>query len=226
VNDQRLGAILRAVRLRSGLTQQNVADRSGVSRSVISRIERGHLATIGLGTVRRVGAALEVRVEAAAFSRNGDLDRLLNARHSALHDSVARHLRTVPDWRFEPEVSFSIWGERGVVDILAWQPRRRMLLVIELKTAVVDVNQLVGTFDRKVRLAVEIARRHGWAVPVGTTGAGWVVLSDTRTNRRRVAQHATMLRAAYPSDGRTIRGWLARPNRKVRCLSYWHVAGS
>jgi transcriptional regulator with XRE-family HTH domain len=222
MNDQRLGAILRAVRLRAGLTQQNVADRAGVSRSVISRIERGHLETVSLGTLRRVSAALEVRIEAATFSRNGDLDRLVNARHSALDDALACHLRGLPDWTFGPEVSFAIWGERGLVDILAWQPRRRMLLVIELKTAIVDVNELAGTFDRKMRLAIEIARRHGWAVPDPTTVSGWVVVSDTRTNRRRVAQHAAMLRAAFPSDGRTIRGWLARPTRQVRCLSFWH----
>ena len=43
-----------------------------------------------------------------------------------------------------PEVSFSIYGERGVIDILAWHPGRRALLIIELKTDIVDVNELVG----------------------------------------------------------------------------------
>ena len=41
-------------------------------------------------------------------------------------------------------------------------PDRRALLVIELKTAIVDVGELLGTFDRKVRNAGEVARRLGW----------------------------------------------------------------
>jgi transcriptional regulator with XRE-family HTH domain len=203
------------------LSQARLADRAGVSRSVISRIERGHLDTVSLATLRRVGAALDVRIDVVAFSRNGNVDRLVNARHSALHESIARCLRTLPDWRFAPEVSFSIWGERGVVDILAWNPKRRILLIIELKTAIVDANELVGTFDRKWRLGLEIARRHGWDVPDGTVVAGWIAVEDTRTNRRRVAAHAAMLRAAFPRDGRTIRGWLARPRGGIRCLSFW-----
>ena len=226
MTDQRVGAILRAVRVRARRTQQQVADRAGVSRSLVSRIERGHLETATVAVLRRVAAALDVRITVIAFSRNGDLDRLVNARHSALHGSVARYLRRLPDWTFEPEVSFAIWGERGVVDILAWHPRRRILLVIELKTAIVDVNELVGTFDRKLRLAIEIARRHGWAVPEGTGVAGWVAVADTRTNRRHVAAHAAMLRAAFPRDGRTIRGWLARPRGAIRCLSFWHGTGN
>jgi hypothetical protein len=169
---------------------------------------------------------LDVRVDVRAFSRNGDLDRLVNARHSRLHESVARYLRTLPAWLFEPEVSFAIWGERGVVDILAWHAKRRVLLVIELKTAIVDVNELVGTFGRKVRLAIEIARRHGWDVPNDATVAGWVVVEDSRTNRRHMAAHSAMLRAAYPQDGRSIRGWLARPKGGIRCLSIWHGTGN
>ena len=49
-------------------------------------------------------------------------------------------------------MSFSIFGERGVIDVAAWNAEHRALLVIELKTDIVDVNELVGTFDRKVRL--------------------------------------------------------------------------
>jgi transcriptional regulator with XRE-family HTH domain len=226
MNDQRLGAILRAVRQRLGLRQQDVADRAGIARSVVSRLERGHLDTASLATLRRIAAVLDVRVDVRAFSRNGDLDRLVNARHSRLHESVARYLRTLPAWLFEPEVSFAIWGERGVVDILAWHAKRRVLLVIELKTAIVDVNELVGTFGRKVRLAIEIARRHGWDVPNDATVAGWVVVEDSRTNRRHMAAHSAMLRAAYPQDGRSIRGWLARPKGGIRCLSIWHGTGN
>ena len=49
-------------------------------------------------------------------------------------------------------------GERGVIDILAWHAATRTLLVIELKTEIVDINELMGTVDRKRRLAATVAR--------------------------------------------------------------------
>jgi hypothetical protein len=41
-----------------------------------------------------------------------------------------------------------------------------------------------------------------------------------------MAAHSAMLRAAYPQDGRSIRGWLARPKGGIRCLSIWHGTGN
>ena len=63
----------------------------------------------------------------------------------------------------QPEVSCSIWGERGSIDLLAWQPRRRALLVIEVKTEITDVGATLATLDRKRRLAPAIVRElEGW----------------------------------------------------------------
>jgi len=83
-----------------------------------------------------------------------------------------------------PEVSFSIWGERGVVDLLAWHPGRRALLVIELKTELVDVGEMLGTMDRKRRLASTIAAERGWDP---ATISAWIIIAGGRTNERRVA---------------------------------------
>jgi len=73
-----------------------------------------------------------------------------SSRHAFLAESVVDALRRdSPEWQVFPEVSFSIWGERGVIDLLAWHPGRRALLVIELKTELVDVGELHG-FNRTV----------------------------------------------------------------------------
>ena len=185
----------------------------------VSRIERGHLDTLSLATVRRVASALDVRVDIGARWRAGDLDRLLNARHSALHDSVASWFRAVmPEWELAPEVSFAILGERGIIDIVAWHPARRALLIIELKTDIADVNELVGTFDRKRRLASRIAEDRGWRP---ATVSGWVIVAAGRTNRARIAAHGAMLRAAFPLDGRSVRRWVADPVGTISALSIW-----
>ncbi len=155
--------------------------------------------------------------------QGGDLDRLLNARHAALHESVARSFLMLPGWELVPEVSFAIRGERGVIDILAWHAGTRTLLVIELKTEIVDISELMGTLHRKRRLAALVARERGWD-PV--TVAAWLVVADSSTNRRRVAAHGTTLRAALPDDGRAVRGWLAQPRGSIACLSFWSDAGN
>jgi hypothetical protein len=165
-----------------------------------------------------------MRVNLIARWRGGDLDRLLNARHSAFHEAVAREFaRRFPEWTLAPEVSFSVYGERGVIDVLALHAGRRALLVIELKTDVTDVNELVGTFDRKVRLAGQIAADRGWRA---ATVSGWVIVAPGRTNRVRVATHRAMLRAAFPIDPRRIRGWLQEPRGPMRALSIWPASAN
>lgn len=219
MDDGRLGSAIRAVRQRRGWRQRDLAVRAGVSDVTVSRIERGHLDTLSVRTIRTVASALDVRVDLLARWRAGDLDRLLNARHSALHESVAAWFRdAMPDWEIAPEVSFAIFAERGVIDIVAWHAGRRALLIIELKTDIADVNELVGTFDRKRRLAPEVAKKLGWDA---LTVSGWVIVAAGRTNRSRIAAHGAMLRAAFPSDGRAIRAWLADPVGKIAALSIW-----
>ena len=218
MDDLRLGASVRAVRRRRGWRQADVARRAEVSRSLISLIERGHLDLISLRTLRRVAAVLDVRLDLQPRWRGGELDRLLNAGHSALHESVARYFVTLPGWAIEPEVSFSIYGERGVIDILAWHAQTKSLVVIELKTAIVDVQALLGDVDRKRRLAARIARDRGWQA---ATVSSWVIVARSATTERRIATHRTMLRAALPMDGRMMHGWLSRPDGPVRCLSMW-----
>lgn len=170
-----------------------------------------------MGAVRALVDALGARLDTTIRWQGADLGRLLNARHAAMHEAMARLVGAVGSWVVEPEVSFSIYGERGVIDILAWHPGARVLLVVELKTELVDISEVMGTLDRKRRLAWQIGRDRGWlATAVGV----WLVVADTRTNRRALAAHATALRAKYPADGRTIRTWLRRPAGPVLALSF------
>lgn len=192
---------------------------AGVSQATISRVERGHVGSLSVDTLRRIAAALDIRLDLVARWRAGDLDRLLNARHSRLHEAVARTFpRAYPGWILAPEVSFSVYGERGIVDLVAWHQASHALLLIELKTDIADVNELVGTFHRKVRLGRDIAADRGW---MPDTVSGWVIVAPGRTNRERIAAHGAVLRAAFPMDGRAIGAWLRRPSGSVSALSMW-----
>jgi transcriptional regulator with XRE-family HTH domain len=219
MDDIRIGTVFRSARQARRWRQKDLEAKSGVSQSAISRIECGQIGPQSIDSLRAVGGALDIRIDILPRWHGGDLDRLLNSAHSQLHESVARWFRdTLPEWVLAPEVSFSIYGERGVIDILAWHPGRRALLVIELKTDIVDVNELVGTFDRKRRLAARVAKERGWDA---LTVSAWLIVSESRTSRRRVAAHAGMLHGALPDHRGKMQRWLREPVGSVAGVSFW-----
>jgi transcriptional regulator with XRE-family HTH domain len=218
MDDVRIGNTLRVVRIRKRLRQEDVARRARVRRETVSRLERGGLARVRLGTFHAVATALGIRVDMRLSWQGGDLDRVRNAGHAALHESVASHFDQLRGWVWLPEVSFSIYGERGVIDILAWHAETRTLLIVELKTELVDPQELVATMNRRARLGTEIAAQRGW---IPSRVATWVVINDGSTNRRRLLDHSALLRTAFPMDGRAIRPWLRSPNGRMSALSFW-----
>jgi hypothetical protein len=183
-----------------------------MSTSTYSEIERGHF--VSLPRLRAAAATLEVRIDLLARWRGGDLDRLVGGRHSAMAERVAGFVAR-GGWEVHPEVSFNHFGERGAIDLVGWNAGQAALLIVELKTELVDVGELLATADRRRRLVPHIAKERGWAPRhVGT----WLVIADSRTNRRHVASHRAVLRAAFPEDGRAVRGWLAEPIRAQAAL--------
>jgi len=202
------------------MRQKDVAALAQVSTSTICRLEHGHIDSLSLGTVRGIAAVLDIRVDLVGRWRGGELDRLMSARHSALHESVARLFEPLRTWVVQPEATFSVYGERGAIDLLCWHEDRRALLVVELKTEVVDVNELLGTLDRKRRLAAAAAKERGWT-PASISV--WLILAASRTNRRRILVHRTMLANAFPDDASRVKRWLASPSGRLAAMSTWRV---
>src|SRR5450759_5709465 len=147
MNSSRIGRGLRAIRIRMNLTQQVVTTRAGVPRAVVARIERGDLARVRVEQLLALAAALRADIDVVLRWDGAELDRLINAGHSAMHEVVVGMLTTA-GWQVVPERSFSFSGERGVVDLLAWHAATRSLLVVELETETVEVQRLIGTVDR------------------------------------------------------------------------------
>lgn len=201
MNDAQVGSVIRAIRRERNTSQVALARAAGVSPATVSRIERGRLDRTSLVVVRRLFEAVGARIDLVPRWQGADLDRLLDARHAGITEALVRRLTTLPNWIVEPEVTFSIYGERGSIDILAWHPRLHALLVIEVKSAIGDVGGLVRQVDRYRRLARDIAKKRGWhprAVGV------WVVVADGRTARRRFAEHRATLKGAFPADGHAM----------------------
>jgi transcriptional regulator with XRE-family HTH domain len=226
VDDARVARVLRALRLRRGWRQRDVAVRAGVSQQLISLVERGHVEALSLAALRRIATALEVRVALRPEWRGGELDRLLDADHAAIQSAVADWLQGLA-WMTAAEATFSRYGERGSIDLLAFHPAAQALVVVELKTVVADLQSLLRGLDTKVRLAHGVARGRGWPEPACV--AGCLVLTDGSTNRRRVAAAAALL-GRYALRGRAARAWFRRPSAAVGCpsglLLFWNLPGT
>src|SRR6185369_16399984 len=113
------------------LTQRELASAAGVSRSTVSRLERGVLDALSLRSIRAVAKVLDVRVELLPRSRAADLERVVSGAHAALAQAVVAWLGRFSGWVVRPEVGFSVYGERGVIDLACWHAATRSLLIIE-----------------------------------------------------------------------------------------------
>ena len=204
----KIGNTFRAIRLELHLRQADVGARAGVSQQVVSSIERGLLGPRSIDALDRVADALQADLSVTVRWRGPKLARLLDRRHAHLQNQVVAAL-VAAGWTTSPEEPFNHYGDRGSVDILAWRPDVRALLIVEIKTEIVDLQDLLRTLEMKARVVPPLVpRTHGWR-PVHV--AVVVVLPGTNTHRRAVSTYAALLGASLPARTREVRAWLEQP---------------
>jgi transcriptional regulator with XRE-family HTH domain len=216
VDAVRIGLSLRAVRIRHGWRQADLAQSARVPREVISEVERGSVERVSVADLDRIAAALGAHADLRLRWRGEHLDRLLDEAHAATVAAVVARLGRL-GWASELEASFSIWGERGSIDVLAWHPASKTLLVVEVKSVMPDLQATLHQLDRKTRLSAEIATRFGWRpVLVGRL----LVVAESPTSRGRVRRSAVVLDTALPDRGPRVRAWLRAPSGPLRGLLF------
>ena len=117
MDDRRVGLVIRALRRRRAWRQSDLAAAARVSQSAISLVERGHVDTMSLRTLRRIFLALEARGDLDVRWRGGSPDRVVDERHA---DVAAVSVRSLTNfgWDHAVEVTYAIFGERGSLDVL------------------------------------------------------------------------------------------------------------
>lgn len=205
----RFGRQVAALRRRRGWRQDDLAAAIGVSRGLVSRVERGRADRLTLRTLEGMIDALGARLVWYLDWHGERLDRLLDAAHADLVDQLVRELQSC-GWVVATEVSFSIYGERGSIDVFAFYPPARAVLVSEAKSVIPDVSPTLMTLDRKARLAMGLARERGWD---GRSVSRLLVVREGATARRRVAEHEATFASAFPIRGVAVRRWLRDPSR-------------
>ena len=216
MDDQRIGRVLRALRHRLGLRQVDVARAAGLTQDDISRAERGRMRDVR--KLRLQGASLDAEVVIFVRWRGGEIDRLLDEGHAATVGWIAKFLTRL-GWEVQPEVSYAIDRERGSIDVLAWHPSSRILLVVEVKSELTSIEETLRKHDEKQRLGALIARdRFGWERPAAVCRL--LVLPDRTTQRRRTARHDAVLGPAYRLRGDAARVWLRSPSGAASLLLF------
>lgn len=195
------------LRVRHRLTQAALALRAGVSRRAVATLEGGGAGRLPLDSIAAILATVGARADIRVLWNGPELDRLLDGAHSAVAAQVKTRLEKW-GWVVRVEVSYSRYGERGRIDLLAYHLATGLLLVVEVKTDLVDVQNLLGTLDVKARLATHVAPSFGWRV---RTVVPAVVFIEDRAIRDRLAALETLF-DRYELRGRTALTWLRNPS--------------
>lgn len=208
MDDIRVGRLIRSLRRRLGWRQSDLAVRADLSQQEISLLERGHLQGVPLRTLRAALRALDASVAYDVRWRAGAIDRLLDERHARLQALVMRWV-PAPEWQSAAEVTYSVYGERGSIDVLAWRQDAAAAVVFEVKSELTSVEATLRKHDEKTRLAPRLVRdRVGWT----PRSLGRVlVLPESRTARRHLARAAAVLDATYPLRSHGLRAWVRTP---------------
>jgi transcriptional regulator with XRE-family HTH domain len=208
MDDRTVGLVLRALRRRRGWRQVDLASRAGCSQGTVSAVERGHFAGTTVVTVRTLFAAVEARLQLSPLWRGAELDRLLDSEHAAVVAHLATRLERA-GWEVAIEVTYSIAGERGSIDVLGLRPDVRAVLVAEVKSDIAAAEAVGRKLDEKRRLVPSVVRsRFGWTPEaIGAV----LVLPESSRLRRLLAGPASALGRMFPINSRNVAAWLRDP---------------
>jgi transcriptional regulator with XRE-family HTH domain len=209
----KIGNTFRAIRVDMRLRQRDVAERAGVSQQTVSKIERGRFGDLSIDAYCRVAAAIDADIALAPRWRGPKLDRILDRRHVLLQNGVVELLTSL-GWEVRTEFSFNCYGDRGDVDILAWSPGARALLIIEIKTEITDLQATLRVLNMKRRVVPDVvAGELGWR---GVCVATVLALPGATTHRALVERHSALVSASLPRRTVSVRRWLAAPLGDLR----------
>jgi transcriptional regulator with XRE-family HTH domain len=212
LDGQLIARTIRASRVRLALRQIDVARLVGVSRDAVSAIENGRVGSVRVGELEQVAGACGLRVRIELVAARGDLGRLGDGAHAHLVEAIARLLQE-NGW----EVALEAQTSRGSIDVLAFHPRGRMLLVVEVKTRLIDLQETLRSLGRLAGDALGASRRLGWHAAATSV---LLVVGESSTQRRIVRLHRAIFAAAFPVRTREMRRWLAAPDVVVRGLMF------
>lgn len=195
----RIGAEIQAFRERRGWTRVRLADRAGLGRMVIGRLERG-IGHVDLDALQRVAAAFDQTLQVTlGRDRRQEPD---DAGHLAIQELVLRVGRSAGcTGSFELATRpAEPWRS---ADVGLRDDRRRRLILAECWNTIGDVGAAARSSDRKLAEARALAAGR-WGEAAAEVGLVWVVRATAR-NRELVARYPEVFAARFPGSSA---GWV------------------
>lgn len=200
-----IGAAIKRTRLECRWSQSELADRLNSTQSQISRLESGarlHIdGQLASRALKLLGIRAEFDAQTLGMAGRREQRDLVHATCSAY---VVRRL-AAEGWETRLEVEIGTGRGRGWIDVLAFRPADRSLLVGEIKTEVLDVGAIQRTVAWYEREAWRAAKQLGWS-PLRTTAA--LLVLATLENDARVSVNRAAIKASFPTTGRQLQQWV------------------
>lgn len=227
---------VRDLRHALGWSQVHLARRARVSQSLVSAVETMELEGLTFAMAARLLEAMGARLSVTVVPPYLGDRRQRDAAHVKCTTYVGRRLEA-SGWVVASEVEIGGDRSRGWIDVLAYHPRSRIVLVIEVKTEIHDLGAVERTLGWYEREAWAAARRQGWQP---SRIIGGLFLLATTANDDRVADNRDSFRRSFPLRARdlapVVAGGAASPqgrfaamidplSRKAAWLRPMHVDG-
>jgi transcriptional regulator with XRE-family HTH domain len=176
-----LGRELRTARVGHGLTQASVGGAIGLSRSEVSRIERGAISSVSILNLARLMSVVGLELSARAYPTGAPLrDRA----HLALIGRLRDHVAATLSWRVA--VPIGPIGNLRAWDVIINLGRER--IGVEAETRLTDLQSI----ERRIALKCRDS-----AIPTAI-----LLLADTRTNRLALRSAGAAVPDAVPIRSR------------------------
>lgn len=213
-----LGWLFRAERIEQRLLQSDVAARAGICASTLSLLERGRLPRVPADTLSAVARVLGLDLDYSIRGGQAHIARLRDERHARLVE-LLMPVVTAAGWLGYPEATVNYYGDRASIDILCWHPLFRAILIVEVKTTLVDVQDLLSRLDVKLRVVpLTVAKERNWEPRcIGAV----LVLPESDMARGAVARHGATFDAALPARTRQVRRWIRHPEGSLRGIWFF-----
>jgi transcriptional regulator with XRE-family HTH domain len=190
----------RNTRLRLHLTQQQLADAVGVSRSHIAKVERGH-GNPSLDVVDRIAAVLELDLELVArtpmvVGSAGQRDLV----HARCLSHVEGRLRNA-GWATAREVEIVHARSHGWIDLLAFDRTSATVAIVEIKTRLDDLGAIERQIGWYERSAYDVARRLGWQPRLAVS---WLLILASHEVETTLRANRELMARAFPERARAM----------------------
>jgi transcriptional regulator with XRE-family HTH domain len=193
-------SLCRDTRTMLDITQQELAGAVGISRSHIAGIETGRVdpsVDLAWSIADRLGLDLQFlgRPPLAVEPRRDDL---VHARCSAYVDRrLVGH-----GWSIARELEVFAGRSHGWIDLLAFDPRSRTLVIVEIKTRLDDIGGMERQIAWYEREALGLARSLGW---LPERRLAWLLLLASDEVERQISLHRDILGRSFQDRAPAMR---------------------